>query len=78
MSMIITLSFALTHTHTHRLRICPNRVVSQDSDRQAEKKQAEAVQLEQRMNEMENTMKELEQRYACLPRLRFSFAFTFL
>lgn len=53
-------------------------MVSQDSDRQAEKKQAEAVQLEQRMNEMENTMKELEQRYACLPRLRFSFAFTFL
>uniref|UniRef100_A0AAX7W674 RUN and FYVE domain containing 1 n=1 Tax=Astatotilapia calliptera TaxID=8154 RepID=A0AAX7W674_ASTCA len=46
---------------------------AQDSDRQAEKKQAEAVQLEQRMNEMENTMKELEQRYACLPRLRFSF-----
>uniref|UniRef100_A0A3B4ESX9 RUN and FYVE domain-containing protein 1-like n=1 Tax=Pundamilia nyererei TaxID=303518 RepID=A0A3B4ESX9_9CICH len=35
---------------------------AQDSDRQAEKKQAEAVQLEQRMNEMENTMKELEQR----------------
>ncbi|XP_023139832.1 RUN and FYVE domain-containing protein 1 [Amphiprion ocellaris] len=35
---------------------------AQDSERQAEKKQAEAVQLEQRMNEMEKAMMELEQR----------------
>ncbi|XP_072252095.1 RUN and FYVE domain-containing protein 1 [Leuresthes tenuis] len=35
---------------------------AQESERQAEKKQAEAVQLEQRMNEMEKTMMDLEQR----------------
>ncbi len=40
-----------------------------DSEREAEKKQAEAVQLEQKMEEMERAMKELEQRsvlYMCL------------
>ncbi|XP_038140528.1 RUN and FYVE domain-containing protein 1 [Cyprinodon tularosa] len=35
---------------------------AQDSERQAEKKQAEAVQLEQRINNMEKTMVELERR----------------
>ncbi|KAM7000540.1 RUN and FYVE domain-containing protein 1 [Tautogolabrus adspersus] len=35
---------------------------AQDSQREAEKKQAEAVQLEQKMDEMEKAMKELEQR----------------
>ncbi|XP_015232772.1 PREDICTED: RUN and FYVE domain-containing protein 1-like [Cyprinodon variegatus] len=35
---------------------------AQDSERQAEKKQAEAVQLEQRINDMEKTMVELERR----------------
>ncbi|KAK5611818.1 hypothetical protein CRENBAI_009520 [Crenichthys baileyi] len=35
---------------------------AQESGRQAEKKQAEAVQLEQRINEMEKAMVELEQR----------------
>uniref|UniRef100_A0A3Q2QF11 RUN and FYVE domain containing 1 n=1 Tax=Fundulus heteroclitus TaxID=8078 RepID=A0A3Q2QF11_FUNHE len=35
---------------------------AQDSGRQAEKKQAEAVQLEQRINEMERAMVDLEQR----------------
>ncbi|XP_017282174.1 RUN and FYVE domain-containing protein 1 [Kryptolebias marmoratus] len=35
---------------------------AQDSERQAEKKQAEAVQLEKRINEMEKAMTELEQR----------------
>ncbi|CAG5991975.1 unnamed protein product [Menidia menidia] len=35
---------------------------AQESERQAEKKQAEAVQLEQRMNEMERVMMDLEQR----------------
>ncbi|KAM4733004.1 RUN and FYVE domain-containing protein 1 [Anableps anableps] len=35
---------------------------AQDSSRQAEKKQAEAVQLEQRINEMEKAMVELEER----------------
>ncbi|XP_028314837.1 RUN and FYVE domain-containing protein 1 [Gouania willdenowi] len=35
---------------------------SQDSEQQAEKKQAEAVQLEKKMNEMEKSMKEMEQR----------------
>ncbi|GLD62027.1 RUN and FYVE domain-containing protein 1 isoform X2, partial [Lates japonicus] len=33
-----------------------------DSEREAEKKQAEAVQLEQKMNDMEKAMMELEQR----------------
>lgn len=33
-----------------------------DSKREAEKKQAEAVKLEQKMNEMEKAMMELEQR----------------
>uniref|UniRef100_A0A8D3DIZ3 RUN and FYVE domain containing 1 n=1 Tax=Scophthalmus maximus TaxID=52904 RepID=A0A8D3DIZ3_SCOMX len=36
---------------------------AQDSEREAEKKQTEAAQLEQRMNEMEKVMMELEQRY---------------
>uniref|UniRef100_A0A7N8WRC0 RUN and FYVE domain containing 1 n=1 Tax=Mastacembelus armatus TaxID=205130 RepID=A0A7N8WRC0_9TELE len=36
---------------------------AQDSKREAEKKQAQAVQLEQKMNEMEKAMMELEQRY---------------
>ncbi|XP_054890723.1 RUN and FYVE domain-containing protein 1 [Poeciliopsis prolifica] len=35
---------------------------AEDSGRQAEKKQAEAVQLEQRINEMEKAMVELEER----------------
>uniref|UniRef100_A0A1A8RAX2 RUN and FYVE domain containing 1 n=1 Tax=Nothobranchius rachovii TaxID=451742 RepID=A0A1A8RAX2_9TELE len=35
---------------------------SQDTKQQAEKKQAEAVQLEQKINEMEKAMAELEQR----------------
>lgn len=35
---------------------------AQDSGRQAEKKEAEAVQLEQRINEMEKAMVELEER----------------
>lgn len=34
-----------------------------DSEREAERKQAEAVQLEQKMDEMEKAMVELEQRY---------------
>lgn len=36
----------------------------QDSEREAEKKQAKAVQLEQKMDEMEKVMMELEERYA--------------
>uniref|UniRef100_A0A3Q3IXR6 RUN and FYVE domain containing 1 n=1 Tax=Monopterus albus TaxID=43700 RepID=A0A3Q3IXR6_MONAL len=35
---------------------------AQDSEREAEKKQAQAVQLEKKMNEMEKTMTEIEQR----------------
>lgn len=38
-------------------------MVLKDSQREAEKKQAEAVQLEQKMNDMEKVMMELEQRY---------------
>lgn len=34
-----------------------------DSHREAEKKQAEAVKIEQKMNEMEKAMKELELRW---------------
>lgn len=34
-----------------------------ESERQAEKKEAEALQLEQRMKDMEKAMEELEQRY---------------
>ncbi|XP_076018832.1 RUN and FYVE domain-containing protein 1 [Genypterus blacodes] len=35
---------------------------AQDSERQADKKQAEALQLEEKMNQMEKAMKDLEQR----------------
>lgn len=35
----------------------------QDSEQEAERKEAKAVQLEQRMNDMEKVIMELEQRY---------------
>lgn len=38
-------------------------VVPQNSEQEAERKQTEAVQLEQRMKEMEKAMLELEHRY---------------
>lgn len=52
-----------------------------DSEREAEKKQAEAVQLEQKMDEMEKAMMEMEQRYVlsmflCV-RMIFLFKLTF-
>lgn len=38
-------------------------VTSQDSEQEAERKEEKAVQLEQKMNDMEKVITELEQRY---------------
>lgn len=55
---------SLTSDRTH---INTTYVAFKDSEREAEKKHAEASQLEQKMDEMEKSMQELEQRYVlCL------------
>lgn len=52
------------NTHSDKRHINTAYVAPQDSEREAEKKQAKAVQLEQKMDEMEKVMMELEERYA--------------
>lgn len=54
------------HPHPPKLQSKHGLCGFKDSEREAEKKQAEAVQLEQKMDEMEKVMKELEQRYVCV------------
>lgn len=49
--------------HSGRIRFNAVYVALKDSEREAEKKQAEAMQLEKKMDEMEKVMMELEQRY---------------
>ncbi|KAA8589102.1 hypothetical protein FQN60_010447 [Etheostoma spectabile] len=56
-----TFSFVL-HGHSVRTHINATHVALKDSEREAEKRQAEAAQLEQKMDEMEKAMIELEQR----------------
>lgn len=50
--------------HTQRAYVL--NMSLKDFEQQADKKQAEAVQLEEKMNQMEKAMKELEQRYVCV------------
>lgn len=52
------------NAHSDKRRINTACLALQDSEREAEKKQAKAVQLEQKMDEMEKVMMELEERYA--------------
>lgn len=57
------LLFLYPCSSTSRIHFNAVYVALKDSEREAEKKQAEAMQLEKKMDEMEKVMMELEQRY---------------
>lgn len=68
-----------TRTHTHTLSLTQqhpreytplDRMCVQDCEREAQRKQEEEGQLEEKMNQMETTIKEMEQRFVwtCLTR----------